>query len=108
MEATPAAVVFNSKTYHIKEQFARAEARLLKLAKGLNDQDPEAKVDAAVDIVNLITGIDKGDLNGLHLKPLMDLTASVTAQYRNAFMPAPSGDEGNDEAPAPVDTLAGA
>ena len=86
------------KEYEVKELFARGEGKLAKEVRRMNNPelDEEAKVDAAVEIVHLFTGIDKGDLNALKLAPLLKLAADCVTEYgkRN------EGEAGNAETQA--------
>ena len=95
-------VNFRDKEYPVIEQFARGEAQLLTEQQLLTEagSDNVAKVDALVNIVNLLTGIDKGDLNGTHLRELSKLASDTMDAYKEAFPAPPSGDAGNVEAPA--------
>ena len=71
----------------------------------LDKVDLVDQVDAAVDYINLLTGIDKGDLNGIkHVPQLLDLRRQVGDQRRAqlaAEAPAPTEAEDAEQAGAP-------
>lgn len=100
---TFAAAQADPKTYPIRELFARGEARLLMQQERMikAGDDLEQRVDAAVDILQLLTGADVGDLNSLHLKPLLNLIHEALGKYNQAYRTTPAAAEapGNDQAP---------
>ena len=86
-------VKFKGKEYALKELFIREEAALAKQYQRIASEDLEIKADAMVEAIHIMTGIDKGDLNGSKL-------AEISAVMREITIEKNAKDSPQDEAPA--------
>lgn len=99
-------VEFKGKAYPLRQLFLQDDAKVLKYSKRLSesDNDPVIIAECAVQIVNISTGIDVGDLNALSYNKMTELLLEVTKKMKlkkAAEDPQPSeGEEKKEQAPA--------
>lgn len=76
-------VNFKEKKYELKKLFIREEAALAKQLQRLADEDLEIKADAMIEVCAILTGIDKGDLNGSSLNEVNALMKEIMAERKS-------------------------
>ena len=73
-------IKFKEKEYQLKNLFIREEAALAKQMQRLADEDLTIKADAMIEACHIMTGIDKGDLNGSKLAEISTLMREIMAE----------------------------